>query len=892
MKKLYFLFFLIIGFFGNAQIVNIPDVYFKAKLLEANTNNLIASTQEPVYDVLSDSWSVTSYSKIDTNNNGEIEVDEAQAIKWLDVSLYSIDDMSGIEYFTNLIYLNLTGNQVVNLNVSNSTNLKVLSCGSNQLTNLNISGLFALQNLDCKYNRLTSLNLMGFNNLKKLNCIDNQITILSVSDLINLEILKCYDNQITSLNVSNAINLLELNCGNNPINNIDLSTLINLRELTLINNQLSSLDLSNLLNLKFVFCNNNFISSLNLSGLTNLQSLVCSENQLTSLNLSGLTNLQNLDCYNNQLANINFSGLINLRTLNCGFNELSTLNVSELDNLQFLDCNFNMLTNLNLLGSNSLQTLNCENNELINLDVSDCYNLNSLICYGNQITNLNIKNNNDSWTILDFSYNQNLQYICADDEDIDLIQQKINAYNYINCHVNTYCTFVPGGVFYEISGNTKFDLNNNGCDVSDINFSNLNFLVTDGANTGSLIANQTGNYYSPVQAGNHTITPNPENPTYFNISPTNFTVDFPTQASPFIQDFCVTANGIKSDVEVMVLPTTPARPGFDADYKLVYRNKGNQVENGSVSLTFDDTRLDYVSATPVYNNSAVNSFTWDYSNLQPFETREIEITFNVNSTMETPAVNNGDVLNYIATITTTNTDETPADNTFTLDQTVVGSYDPNDKTCLQGETIEPSMVGEYVYYLIRFENTGTYFAENIVVKDMIDTSKFDIATLVPLNSSHEFFTRISGNKVEFIFENINLDFDDATNDGYVLFKIKTLPTLIIGDTFSNQVNIYFDYNFPIVTNNYTTTVQLLNNQSFEFSSYFTLYPNPVKDVLNIQSKQDLIVNSMEIYNQLGQIVMAVANTSNRVDISNLTSGIYFVKVNTDKGTANTKFIKE
>ncbi|TDR25486.1 putative secreted protein (Por secretion system target) [Flavobacterium cheniae] len=175
---------------------------------------------------------------------------------------------------------------------------------------------------------------------------------------------------------------------------------------------------------------------------------------------------------------------------------------------------------------------------------------------------------------------------------------------------------------------------------------------------------------------------------------------------------------------------------------------------------------------------------------------------------------------------------------------------------------------------------------------MIDLTKFDIATLVPLKSSHDFYTRINGNKVEFIFENINLDFNDATNDGYVVFKIKTLPSLVLGDTFTNNANIYFDYNFPITTNTYTTTVAALSTQDFDFGAYFTLYPNPAKDVLNIQTKQDLEVNSIEIYNQLGQIVMATTNAINSVDVANLASGTYFVKVNTEKGSANAKFVKE
>jgi hypothetical protein len=164
--------------------------------------------------------------------------------------------------------------------------------------------------------------------------------------------------------------------------------------------------------------------------------------------------------------------------------------------------------------------------------------------------------------------------------------------------------------------------------------------------------------------------------------------------------------------------------------------------------------------------------------------------------------------------------------------------------------------------------------------------------LVPLNSSHDFYTRINGNNVEFIFENINLDYNDATNDGYMAFKIKTLPSLVLGDTFTNNANIYFDYNFPITTNTYTTTVAALSTQDFDFGTYFTLYPNPANDVLNIQTKQDLPINSIEVYNQLGQVVLAVTNSVNSIDVTDLASGTYFVKVNTEKGSANAKFVKE
>ena len=839
MKKLYFLFFLTVGFLGNAQIVNIPDANFKARLVGAN-GGLYASTQAPVYNIINDNWEISTFDIIDTNGDGEIQVSEAQAIKVLSVSSppgnNNITDLTGIESFTNLIYLSSTYNEINSINLTQNIELKILKLyGCGLYNNLNLS-----QNT-------------------------------------NLITLECSSSGLTNLNLTNNVNLEYLDCDSNFLTNLDLSQNLSLKYLYCNNNQLSNLSVAGMTNLKRLIVFNNNLTSLNLSNLTSLEDLMCGSNQLTSLNLFDLVSLKNIQCDSNSLTNLDFSNNINLNNILCSDNQINTINLNGLINLYVLKCNNNLLTSL---------------------DVSELINLNELWCWDNQLFNLNIKNGNINSNLqFYFDGNPNLQYICADDENINQIQQLINAYGYTNCHINSYCSFIPGGTFYEISGNTKFDLNNNGCDGSDINYSNLNFSITDGTNTGSLISNSSGNYYIPVSAGNHTVTPNLENPSYFNISPTSFTVDFPTQASPFTQDFCVAANGVHSDVEIVLVPTTPARPGFDATYKLVYRNKGNQIENGTVTFSmYNPDVVDFVSSLPNFDSQTINptleTFSWNYSNLQPFETREIYIVLNINSPMETPPVNGGDLLSFEAQIGTSTTDVNLNDNFFGIRQVVVNSYDPNDKTCLQGETIPPSGVGKYVHYVIRFENTGTYPAENIVVKDMINLAKYDIATLVPLNSSHDFYTRINGNKVEFIFENINLDFNDATNDGYVAFKIKTKPTLVVGNTFSNNANIYFDYNFPITTNTYTTTVTALSTQDFDFGTYFTLYPNPANDVLNIQTKQDLQVNSIEIYNQLGQIVLAVTNAVNSIDVADLASGTYFVKVNTEKGSANAKFVKE
>jgi hypothetical protein len=78
MKKLYFLAFFVLAFTTNAQIVSIPNVTFKAKLLSASASNYIAKANG------------NAYVSIDTNGDGEIQVSEAQSIKYLNVSSSSI----------------------------------------------------------------------------------------------------------------------------------------------------------------------------------------------------------------------------------------------------------------------------------------------------------------------------------------------------------------------------------------------------------------------------------------------------------------------------------------------------------------------------------------------------------------------------------------------------------------------------------------------------------------------------------------------------------------------------------------------------------------------------------------------------------------------------------
>ena len=703
------------------------------------------------------------------------------------------------------------------------------------------------------------------------------------------------DNEIQ---ISEALNVSKLfipgQAGNMIADLTGINQFTNLTSLSAFNNALTNLQISGLSNLQVIHVANNNLTTLSVNNLNSLQNLTVTNNQLTNLSITNTPNLQTLSCSGNQLISVDISNFPNLLTLECNNNLIATLALNNNNNLANISASNNQLTTIPFGEAPNLSNLYINNNLFTTIDVGQLTQLGNFNFSNNpNLISFNIKNGKHNYTqnaIPIFSNTPNLKYICVDDFELGIIYSLVNYYNQSNVVLNSYCSFTPGGNFHTIQGTTKYDTSNNGCDINDPAKAFQKFSITNSLNSGNMIASASGSYSIPVNTGSHTITPILENPSYFNISPTSFVANFPAQTSPLTQNFCLTANGTHNDLEVIILPITAASPGFDAKYKIVYKNKGTTTQYGTLVFNYNDNLMNFANATLAPNSQTTGVLNWNFTNLLPFETEELTLTFNLNTPTQTPALNGGDVLHYTAQINGT-TDETPADNMFTLNQTIVNSFDPNDKTCLQGATIESAQVGDYVHYLIRFENTGTANAQNIVVKDEIDISKYDLSSLIALNASHNFITRITGNIVEFIFENIQLPFDNATNDGYVSFKIKTKADLTVSDSFSNLAKIYFDYNHPIVTNTYVTTVQnvLGTSEISNDKAELTIYPNPVKDVLNIQSKNQIV--KAEIYDTNGRILISASLKGNSINVSELSKGNYIIKLSSKDKTSVHKFIK-
>lgn len=854
---------------SSFTLTNLP-LLFDAKILDNNLSNLNVNNLNSLHDLTISSRKLTTLNLLSLPQLYNLKYDTTASGQTNSLPILTIQN------FPNLHSIYLSRLNIGGINLNNLPNLY-----SFILTNDYSSTSYTPQVINYSISNLPSLYYVQLDEIQTAN--------LSFSNVPNLNTLKMRESIIGTSYTFQNLSLEKLFIDDMAtLNNISFNNLPNFKNLNITNcSKIQSFNLGNtnttletFLLTTSIYIPSTSITSLNFTNFPQLNSLTANY-KLTALTLSNLPNLNYLDCSSNKLNAITLTNFPSLNELVCNYNQ-PTITTST---YKFpLTLNLPQLTKLNV---------NYNNNKLANLDLSNCPMLNELhyLLYNytstGNIPYINMRNGNSNFSIFESNPIDN---ICVDDNAEKILIQGLNS-NLTNTIFTTYCSFNPAGTFYNVQGNSLLDSNNNGCDSNDIPFPMINLNIDAGGILNSYFANNSGGYSIPLLAGQYTITPAFENPSYYNFSPSSINITFPSTTSPYLQNFCVIPNGNHNDLEINILPISSARAGFDATYKIVFKNKGNQMQSGNISLNYNNSVLDFVSSNLTLSNQSSGTLNWFFSNLLPFEIREISIVLNLNSPTETPSLNSGDILNYNATIIG-QTDETPNDNIATLNQIVVNSYDPNDKTCLEGTTITPNMVGEYVHYLIRFENNGTANAQNIVVKDMIDINKFDINTLIPIKGSHNFETRISGtNKVEFIFQNINLPFDNANNDGYVSFKIKTKPNLVVGSTFSNSANIYFDYNSPIVTNNYTTTIQnSLGIQENDFINNISVYPNPVKDILNFKTEHN--ISKVEVYDISGRILSSNSVLENKIDLSNLKTGNYILKLYTEKGIMNTKIIKE
>jgi len=156
--------------------------------------------------------------------------------------------------------------------------------------------------------------------------------------------------------------------------------------------------------------------------------------------------------------------------------------------------------------------------------------------------------------------------------------------------------------------------------------------------------------------------------------------------------------------------------------------------------------------------------------------------------------------------------------------------------------------------------------------------KFDLCYVV--NGGCHFYLALSDNPVlHYICA------DDFDHNG---------PTVVTEvdyfKSFYNLPNISFN-TLCDASNRLLTT----NSETVQPKQNFTLYPNPVQNVLTIEMQNVVAISSVRVFNTVGQLVKNITkpalSSAIELSVSDLKTGTYIVEVDSDSGKISKKLIK-
>ncbi|MFN8294883.1 MAG: T9SS type A sorting domain-containing protein [Chitinophagales bacterium] len=553
----------------------------------------------------------------------------------------------------------------------------------------------------------------------------------------------------------------------------------------------------------------------------------------------------------------------------------------------------------------------------------------NLFSYPSSIQTISAELNNNIFLLLSGSFVNSFTYIKCDSDFVagfnESIELKDNSIFYGTCAFlspiddstllfisevskNSVTDTIMYLKFYHISLNSNritysiyIDKNNNGVrDATDTTFSNCLIEFNDGGSVENLQPNN-GNYYGKegtytkyLLAGNYIskLISYEQTLKYYTVSPESKTSIFTSNSNGVDSIiFRLVPKPNIQDLQVSIIPTTGARPGFQSTYKILAKNVGTKtIENIEVKFLKDSLQT-IESATILPTSVVDDTLIWNIDSMAIFELKEFTIT--CRNTIP-PGLNANDTLLLFASITPFENDSSITDNSFLLKQVVVNSIDPNDKIESHGGGITTQQLtdGDYLYYTIRFQNTGTGYATKIKITDTL-SDKLNWNTLDILANTNNLTYTIE-NKNIITWWNDNVYLPDSTSDeinshGYVSFRIKPITNLQTSDIIENKAYIYFDYNAPVITNTSTTQIieQRITNIKQNEIKEIKLYPSPTSNIVqlefNAKKQQDITLKIVDVQGKEIYIESLKSNTglnNIQLNLSDYANGIYLIQLNT------------
>ncbi|MEO0339942.1 MAG: T9SS type A sorting domain-containing protein, partial [Bacteroidota bacterium] len=451
-----------------------------------------------------------------------------------------------------------------------------------------------------------------------------------------------------------------------------------------------------------------------------------------------------------------------------------------------------------------------------------------------------------------------------------------------------------------IAGQAYWDTNSNG--QLDEGEKGLGFVQTFlEPNAQSSFTDQAGNFQYFVGKGEYQLFVQPPDSCWEATTPTALQIqvaDEPIETINFGFQNVGSTRSLNTNVRSGV-----TRCGFQVPFWLNLVNDGCLSQNADLQLVLSDG-ASLISADIMPSLINQDTLSWILGQLEPVETKQFQLL------LQMPGVEAiGDSISITALAY--NSDGTLAD-TYIYKSEIRCAYDPNDKLVNpnRGGDNNYALFSETMEYTIRFQNTGNDTAFTVEIIDTIHPN-LDLATLQPLNASHDFTTLIDerSRTVTFRFENILLP-DSTTNEplshGYVSFSIESMEDLEERSIIENRAGIYFDFNPPIITNTVSNTlvttipvdVTSVRVGGFE-GMRVGVFPNPFEDIVQLRveaERQERL--QLRVFDLLGRVVVNESLTIRKGEqaitieaLSNLPSGTYLIQLANAQQQWSDKIIK-
>jgi uncharacterized repeat protein (TIGR01451 family) len=343
-------------------------------------------------------------------------------------------------------------------------------------------------------------------------------------------------------------------------------------------------------------------------------------------------------------------------------------------------------------------------------------------------------------------------------------------------------------------------------------------------------------------------------------------------------------------------------PGHSYSQTTIVSNDGTVPEAGVLMSYKPDGQIFAPSFTPsrLFTGSPYRYTTDTFPTITPGLSQQLLMDYIVptNIPLGTNVIFKDSVA-YDTPMTKWLVDYSPWNNVNYFTTTVASSYDPNFKEVSPkgtGPTGLISYTDSVLEYMVHFQNTGTWQAENVVVIDTLDDD-LNWTSLRPeyMSAPCKVTLQQAGAKkvATFTFNNINLPTESSNpmgSNGMLTYTIHIKSGLALGTQFLNHASIYFDYNAPVMTNTTVNTLgtvpSYVSNVSTGNYNSFVIYPNPASQSFNAVINSDETTSAnMSLADVTGKILMnktiAVQKGQQTIttDASQLAPGIYFVTFN-------------